>query len=475
MNPSRRSPPAVLIIGAGILIGITLILMVAMPRVDFFSPAPGSANVSSLSRISIRFNRPMAPLSVESRMRIDPEQSGKYYWDGQTLFFEPDEPWPSGSSVEVTLPGGSKGLNGLPMIGERRWRFDVGLPSLVYLWPGEGKSDVFRWPLDAADEPIQLTESETGVLDYSISLDGTLLIYVADRLSGGTEVHALDLIAMDDRLLFSCDPELPCSAPAISPDGEWVAFERVAYQMGAADRLVASGTSIWITATSSDGEPILVSPPDHSAVNPEWSPTGWLIYYDDHLRALALLNPVESQDPAPFNYIPTGLGILGSWSPDGTRLVYPDIIFPDQETVDQNASGEDNPLYYSHIYMVDVTDGRTADISPGGDWMVEDASPSVSPDGRWVAFTRKFLDAERWSLGRQVWLMNSERTELRVLTDEPGATFSSLSWSPDSRRLAFMRKPIADLAQPAEIGWVDVTTGELLMIVQGGFLPGWLP
>lgn len=107
--------------------------------------------------------------------------------------------------------------------------------------------------------------------------------------------------------------------------------------------------------------------------------------------------------------------------------------------------------------------------------MVEDASPSFSPDGRWLAFTRKFLDPERWSPGRQVWLMNSERTEVKPLSDEPGATFSSLAWSPDSEHLAFMRKYLSDLSQPSEIWRVDVITGEASIVVEGAFLPGWLP
>ena len=224
-----------------------------------------------------------------------------------------------------------------------------------------------------------------------------------------------------------------------------------------------------------EGEPFLVSPIDHPASNPHWSPAGWLVYFDHRLKALALVNPNEERGLIPFNYIPTGLGIVGSWSPDGTRLVYPDIIFPEEEAFEGNTPEPDGPLYYSHLYMVDVTSGRTIDISPGGDWMVEDASPSFSPDGSWVAFTRKFLDPARWSPGRQVWLMNSERTELIPLTDEPGATFSSLAWSPDSQRLAFMRKDLADLSRPSEIWWVDVKSGEAVMIIEGAFLPRWLP
>ena len=107
--------------------------------------------------------------------------------------------------------------------------------------------------------------------------------------------------------------------------------------------------------------------------------------------------------------------------------------------------------------------------------MVEDASPSFSPDGRWVAFTRKFLDPDRWSPGRQVWLMSSDQTELIPLTEEPSAHFSSLAWSPDSQQLAIMRKDFSDLGAPSEIWMVDIVSGVSSRIVEGGYLPEWLP
>jgi Tol biopolymer transport system component len=476
MNPRRRRSPTYLVLTLGIIIGIVLILVISAPRVEEFNPPPGSDNVSSMSRISMRFSRPMNTLTVESRLQIDPAQSGKSYWDGQTYTFEPNDPWPANSTVNVTLSSGSLGANRLPMIGQRSWTFSVGLPSLVYLWPGEGKSDLYQIALEPESEPKQLTESELGILDYSVGQDGSLLVYSANRLDGGTELHAYDLISSDDRVLLTCDAEAPCSAPALSPDGTWLAFEQVEYRLGLAGRLVPSSTSVWLMSTMSATDAFQISAPEHTATNPNWSPTGWLVYFDDRLKALALVNPGENLDPVPFNYIPTSLGIVGSWSPDGTRLVYPDIIFPEEDELDEGVSrGESSPLYYSHLYMVDITTGRTLDISPGGDWMVEDASPSFSPDGTWVAFTRKFLDPERWSPGRQVWLMNAETSEIKPLSDEPGATFSSLAWSPESKHLAFMRKHLADLSRPSEIWLVDVISGEASMVVEGAFLPGWLP
>ena len=463
-------------IGTGIVIGIILILVISAPRVAEFLPSSGSSAVSSMARLSLSFNRPMDSLTVESRLLIEPDQPGIMYWSEQTLIFEPEEPWPADSTVTVTLSGGGRGLNRLPMLGRRSWSFEVGKPSLVYLWPGEGKSELYQVALEPGAEPLQLTESEFGVQEYSVSADGALLIYSAHASQGGTELRVYDLISKEDRLLLVCEAEIPCHSPMISPDGEWLAFERVEYSLGEGGRLLPSITRIWLMPLRNEEQPVVVSPPEHNAKNPSWAPNGWLVYFDNHLRALALMNPAQGPDSVPFNYIPTDLGLVGSWSPDSTRLMYPDIVFAEQQNSDEQAfSNGGSPSYYSHLYMVDVTSGRTLDVSPGGDWMVEDASPSFSPDGRWVAFTRKFLDAERWTPGRQVWLMNSERTDIEPLTDESGATFSSLAWSPDSERLAFMRKSVANLSQPSQIWWVDVVNGQPVMVAEGGFLPRWIP
>ncbi len=71
--------------------------------------------------------------------------------------------------------------------------------------------------------------------------------------------------------------------------------------------------------------------------------------------------------------------------------------------------------------------------------------------------------------------MNREGTEFKPLTDEPGATFSSLAWSPNSDQLVFMRKNLSDLGLPSEIWWVDILTGETGRVAEGAFLPKWLP
>ncbi len=474
MKPSTRSIPGPIVIGLGIAIGIVLILVLNLPRVVEFTPSPGSEGVSSMARVRLRFNRPMESLSVEGRLQINPDIPGIIYWEGQTLIFEPGTPWPAGSTVTVSLTGGSRALNRLPMLGKRDWSFNVGQPSLVYLWPGEGHGELYQASLDSEADPRQLTSSEFGVQDFSVSSDGALLIYTAYAEGGSTELRAYDLISKQDTVLVICSEETPCNSPVLSPDGDWLAFERMEYVMGAAGRLIPSLTRVWVKPLTEGADAVAVSPPEHTAKAPSWSPTGWLVYYNDRLKALALMNPIQGLDSSPFNYIPSSLGLVGSWSPDGTQLLYPDIVFPG-EGVEEEGTPTGAPSYFSHLYLVNVASGRTMDASPGDLDVVEDASPSFSPDGRLIAFTRKFLDPQRWSPGRQLWLMNSDGTNPKPLTDEPEATFSAIAWSPDSERLAFMRKSVADLSQPSEIWWIDLNSGLATLLVEGGTLPQWIP
>jgi hypothetical protein len=187
-------------IGLGIVIGILLILYLSAPRVVEFIPHSGSSGVSSMTGLQLRFNRPMDSGTVESRLRIEPERRGVMYWSDQTLIFEPEQPWPSASTVTVTLLGGSRGLNRIPMLGSRSWSFQVGEASLVYLWPGDGKGDLYQVALAPNAQPQKLTDSDLGIQDYSVSADGTLLIYSAYATGGGTELHIYDMIRKEDRL-----------------------------------------------------------------------------------------------------------------------------------------------------------------------------------------------------------------------------------------------------------------------------------
>jgi TolB protein len=257
-----------------------------------------------------------------------------------------------------------------------------------------------------------------------------------------------------------------------------LAYEQESLSDGAGGVAITTHSRVWVVPVEGGDDPVPVGPEEHHTGTPGWSPSGWLTYYDTSLQAIALVDFTGSQDISPFNYLPSSLGVAGTWSPDGLSLVYPEIVFP-QEIFDEIApvleGVEGEPLFYSHLYRVEAITGLFEDISPGGDIMVEDVSPVYSPDGKWIAFARRYLDPLRWAPGRQVWLMRADGTEARPLTYDSSQLHTSLAWSPDSKRLVFMRRDASDFSQQAEIVWMDLSEVQLVSLVEGGFLPKWIP
>jgi Tol biopolymer transport system component len=117
----------------------------------------------------------------------------------------------------------------------------------------------------------------------------------------------------------------------------------------------------------------------------------------------------------------------------------------------------------------------TTDLSGSQGLLVEDASPAYSPDGLQVAFARKSLLPEEWSLGRQLWLMAADGSGARPLTNEPNVNHASLQWHPNGTRLAYVRFNQAGLNTPTELWWYDFESDQHGLVVTGGFSPRWMP
>ena len=473
MQPLRRFPMHRLIILSAFA-GILLVAILAAPRMEKLTPAPDSLDVPSTARISLTFNQPMDVGSVEVRMTIDPPLSGHLVWDGNTLVFEPLEPWPEGSTVTVQLAAGALSTRFLPMLRGQSWSFTVGAPRILYLWPAGDQADLYTISLDGS-ETTRLTETPLGVIDYTLSYDGNRIIYAEAREDGGSDLRLLDLTSGEQSLVYPCPENVLCQALALEPEGNILAFERLEFTVGAAGKPVLGASQVWTISTNGEVKASHVGVGDHITSNPSWSPTGWLAYYDNTLMEIALVDATLDPKPPPFNHIPNNLGLKGSWSPDGVFLLMPEIVFPQVDIGEEEGGTEELPSFYSHLYQVEVTSGITIDLTGGQAVRVEDASPIYSPDGEWIAFTRKYLEEDRWTLGRQLWLMRPDGSESRQLTDESFYGYSSLAWSPDSSTLVCLRKNRMDMAQPGEIWLYEIEGRVHSQLVVGGYLPQWIP
>ena len=478
LNKDRRRFPLWGFGALGFVLGVVFVGVLVSPKVIAVEPIRNATEVPSTAPVHILFNRPMDSQSVLSHLKIQPQLMGQVVQQGNRISFAPEEPWPIGETVTIQLSAGARSDRFLPLLFGETWSFQVGEPRVVYLWPATEQADLYIHSIAEDGEPQQLTEATVGVLDYNLSANGVQIVYAAVRDDRGTDLRLYNLLSGEDRLILGCEPEARCKAPSLSPDGVWLAYERESLSAGVGGAAITARSRVWIMLVNGDAGPFPMGPEEHITGNPGWSPMGWLTYYDTSLQAIALVDLAENQQTSPFNYLPSSLGVAGAWSPDGLYMVYPEIVFPEEapddfEHTEERVEGE--PLFYSHLYRVEAISSLIEDISPGEALMVEDASPVYSPDGNWIAFARRYLDPLRWTPGRQIWLMRADGSEARPLTDDSTKLHTSLAWSLDSKRLVFMRRSASDFSQPAEIVWLDISESLLRPIIEGGFLPRWIP
>jgi tol-pal system beta propeller repeat protein TolB len=216
---------------------------------------------------------------------------------------------------------------------------------------------------------------------------------------------------------------------------------------------------LFMNADGSGRESVVTGPEDE--YEPAWSPDG---------RSLAFVR--DGVQPAIYVLRVDGgalrrvaVGSSPAWAPDGTRLVFSRRTARGADLYSARLDGrglrrltkttaaEAEPEWSptgrlitfarasrdgsSHVYVM-RPDGRGVRRVTSGP--LEDTSPTWSPDGRQLAFVRE--DA---SLGAsRVYVTSVDGRGVRPLVArlqlDPAATFESdPAWSPDGKRLAFVR------------------------------------
>lgn len=474
-QPSRQRRISSPLLGAvGLFAGLLVVAFFAAPRVEAVSPPAASRDVPAGTRISLTFNRPMDKVSVESRITINPPHPGSYLWEGSTLTFRPEAPWSPGTTVEVRLAAGARSTRFLPILQSHAWSFVIGAPRIAYLWPADGEAQLYARSPDGGD-PEQLTDMPKGVLDFRLDPQGAQIVYAAATTGGESDLRLLDLGTREDRLLYSSPAGTVARAPSLSPDGRWLAFER--YDLGSSGnaQFISGPGSVWVMQVEPESQAIQVGEDDHIAATPGWTLNGWLYYQDRTLGAIVLVDVERRSPPQAFGFVPNELGDPGTWSADGKIVVFPEIGYVPETVTLPGSASQEQTILYSHLMQVDVETGDTQDLSSRSSDLVEDASAVYSPDGEWLAFARKYMDSQRWTLGRQLWVMRADGSDAHPLTDEPDYNHSALGWNPDSSTLVYMRFNQSDIAQPAEI-WVIGADGQgARSLATGGFSPRWIP
>jgi Tol biopolymer transport system component len=161
---------------------------------------------------------------------------------------------------------------------------------------------------------------------------------------------------------------------------------------------------------------------------PRWSPDGGRIYFRGHEGiehvppegGESLLVPIRSEEETVVAY-PMGSNEI---SPDGKRIVF---------------AGFSLKTRGGHIFTLPIEGGIPTPITNVDEHEGVDANPCWSPDGRWIAFTRRDEEGPSdWQVLTEIFVVPSAGGAARKLTSESDqVAHSELAWSPDGRWIAY--------------------------------------
>ena len=416
------------------------------------TPGQSATGVSTKAGIKVTFDQPIvARDEAQSPLTFTPPVSGTIRWDGASLLFSPDIPLRSNTVYTATLTEDLVSRRGRPLHDPVQWQFQTGQPRLLYISKDENGSDqVFL--IDPEDNsPVQLTEEAYGVFDYALSPDGTTIAYSALREDGGSDLWASTLDGQEHYPLLIC-PEAVCNGVAWQPNSERLIYERRVMPIpGSAPgppRLWWLNLSTSETVAVFDDNQIL-------GYGATWAPDGeWVSYVAPSSQGVQIYNVNDGRNVL----IPSRIGSLATWNPQGDSLLVADIQPGDEG-------------FSVHLLKASPATGELVNIS-GADQIVEDGSPTWSPDGKWIAITRK---AAGTSMGKQIWLMRPDGSEIRGLTNDTNIHHGLPAWSPDGRYLAFQRFPLREIDATPEIWLMDLETETMRQLATSGNRPTWVP
>ncbi|HRJ45310.1 MAG TPA: SH3 domain-containing protein, partial [Caldilineaceae bacterium] len=292
----------------------------------------------------------------------------------------------------------------------------AGLPGKLALAAADGSIVLYNLTSGA-------TSRLTNGFDPAISPDGQRVAF----LRGGQGLLVMDIDGSNERMLYN---GVELRAPAWSPDGQYVVFSRVNGQEPCRDPgfglclpdvpqfahypLVIKDLRV-ISRIGTDSKDFEDIPSQKTAMSPSWTEAGIVYQSSDGLQ-ITQDGPSHDKEGNPVNRQVTNLYIHRdpAWRPDGWLIAFVD----------------DRPVH-REIYVVDPNgNGMTALTRPASALLKEfphNVAPVWSPDGQQIAFLSN-RDGD-WG----VFAMNADGSNQRRLPVAVEMTYrfqseQSISW-----------------------------------------------
>lgn len=312
-------------------------------------------------------------------------------------------------------------------------------------------------PDDAPNPPQQVTDEALGVWDFTVAPHTGAVVYSQLKAGGNADLWQVTP-GEEATLLLACE-DAACNTPAFSSDGALLAYSR--HNETGSGATIMSPPRIWLLDTATGETAPLLQDSQFLGSSPAFSPdSAWLAFVSPDNLGTTL---VRLQDGEQRIYA-SGTGEIGAWSPTSDAFLLTQVL----TTTD---------AYPTHLLHVNMAEGSTtdmSDLSRGAEAAeVSDDSPAYSPDGAWIAFRRKFLSGEKETPGKQIWVMRSDGSDARALTDDAGFDNAAPRWSSDGTTLLFHRFNLRNAPIVLRIMAARPFDGILWEVVNPGQDPQW--
>lgn len=290
-----------------------------------------------------------------------------------------------------------------------------------------------------------VSEEIQSVDDFAVSPDSNQAVYIIQNDSASNEIWLTDFKTFESKKIAACENAI-CSGLVWSPNGERIVYERMELDGN------ASGlpTLWWLDIKTAEAQPVFQDS-NLPGGNPRWSPNGeWLSYATPEGIRLYNLENGETR------IIENVLGAVALWSPNSKLILLRDVVIRHDQFV-------------TELFLYGVESQTLVNISPNEGF--ENTLAAWSPDGEMIAVIRRDLSIPR---GDQIWVMNADGSDARMLTNDTDALHGSLNWSPDGKNLLYELYALEVFPFSSRLQVLDVESGEVNDLEIQGYNPKWV-
>ncbi len=448
----------VLLIGIGIVIvrgdqaGVGLSLIDPRTGANVADTSAG-LTIPATAAIRLHFSEAMDGNSVH--IHFSPDIPITATWSDTTFSLVPQTAFAPGQSYSLTLDDGARSIHGRPVHGTLTWRIAIEPLRIVYISPAQPTATnriPNLWLVMPGSQPVQITHSIYGVVDFAVSPDGTRIAFSQPDSTGKTDLFLLNIADNAVRQITRC-VDAPCRAPDWSPDGRRFVYER------ADSTNPDSDVRAWLLDLSTLQTAPLFSESQWLGKAPHWSPDGTMItLYDRSAGGIFLVNVTSGER----SELPTLEDYSGVFAPGKSTLL----------AFDQLAMTPEGAI--RQLIVANYTTHTIQQLRPSDGSLADDPAAAWNPDGVHLAVMRRYMDA-RTTPASQVYELDARTGDAVPLVVDPQYAHGALSWSPDGAQLLMQRYPLNVPNGQTGIWTYDLQDKQLSQVADNGFFPQWLP